>query len=165
MRVLVISDTHLTAKGDKLPAIIKQEAKACDCCLHSGDFSTYSVFEALSSWTKVYGVCGNMDDGSVRAKLPRKQIIGLEEVKVGLIHGAGHPSRLIDYLKKEFAKDADGVDIFVFGHSHCPLDEIKDGKIYFNPGSATDTVFAPYRSYGILDISGKDIKRRIVKIG
>jgi len=38
-------------------------------------------------------------------------------------------------------------------------------KIYFNPGSPTDTIFAPYQSYGILEINGKEIKRSIVKIG
>ena len=42
---------------------------------------------------------------------------------------------------------------------------IIDGKIYFNPGSPTDRVFAPYNSYGIIEIKDGKLKRRIVKIG
>lgn len=165
MRVLVISDTHIPIAANKLPSIIEEEAKLSDCCLHGGDFVIYPVFKTLNTWTKVYGVYGNMDDSMVREKLPAKQIIKLEEITLGLIHGGGHPSNLIDYINKEFSKEFKDIDIFVFGHSHCPLDKVIDGKIYFNSGSPTDRTFAPYCSYGILEIEGKEIKRRIVRIG
>ena len=40
-----------------------------------------------------------------------------------------------------------------------------EGKIYFNPGSPTDKMFTPHLSYGILEINGKNLKRKVVKIG
>jgi hypothetical protein len=105
-----------------------------------------------------------MDESSVSQKLPLKQTVRFGDVTVGLIHGRGNPVHLIDYIHKEFCAEYEQIDIFVFGHSHYALDKVLEGKIYFNPGSLTDTVFAPYRSYGILQITGKDIARRIVKI-
>jgi hypothetical protein len=164
MRILVISDTHIPTESEKLPVVIEQEARKCDCCLHCGDFVSYSVFESLSKLTKTYGVCGNMDEEEVRDKLPLKSIIKLDDVTLGLIHGRGNPANILNYIRSEFSDDFDAVDIFVFGHSHNPLNKKIEGKFYFNPGSPTDNIFAPYRSYGILEINGKDIKGRVLKI-
>ena len=33
-----------------------------------------------------------------------------------------------------------------------PKNEYIEGVLFFNPGSVTDTVYAPYRSYGIIEI-------------
>ena len=164
MRILVISDTHIPANKSKLPAVIEEEAKMCDCCLHCGDFIAYSVYKTLNSWIKTYGVCGNMDNGEIYRKLPSKQIIKLEEVTLGLTHGRGHPNNLINYINHEFSQEFKEIDIFAFGHSHYPLNKEIEGKIYFNPGSSTDKISVPHCSYGILEITGKKIKRRLVKI-
>ena len=67
------------------------------------------------------------------------------------MHGYGHPDNLVDILKNEFFSEKP--DIIIFGHSHVPKNEYIDGVLFFNPGSATDTVFAPYRSYGTIEIS------------
>ncbi|MCK4519952.1 MAG: metallophosphoesterase [Candidatus Omnitrophica bacterium] len=165
MRILVISDTHIPTTAATLPAIIKKEAKASDCCLHCGDFITYPVYCALSQWVKVYGVHGNMDEKTLAGKLPEKQILKFSGITFALTHGGGHPKKILTYVQKEFAQEIKDIDVFVFGHSHNPLNEEIDGKIYFNPGSPTDTVFAPYRSYGIFEIEKGKLKRRIVKIG
>ena len=53
--------------------------------------------------------------------------------------------------------------MLVFGHSHQPMNEIKDGILHFNPGSPTDKIFAPFNSYGILEINDK-INGKIIKI-
>ncbi len=39
-----------------------------------------------------------------------------------------------------------------------------DGIIYFNPGSSTDKVFAPYNSYGVLEIKDNKIIPHIIKL-
>jgi hypothetical protein len=165
MRILVLSDTHIPATATKLPGIVEKEAGASDCCLHCGDYIVYSVYETLSRLTKIYGVCGNMDGTTIKTKLPEKQILKFEDVTLALTHGGGHPQKILEYIDREFAEESGNVDIFVFGHSHAPLNQKINGKIYFNPGSPTDTLFTPYRSYGILEIKGKEIKGRIVKIG
>jgi predicted phosphodiesterase len=105
-----------------------------------------------------------MDDKEVRQRLPKKQTLSLEKIRIGLIHGEGAPKNLIAYINNEFSKELDTIDIFVFGHSHYPTDTVVNGKIYFNAGSPTDRIFTPYVSYGILEVQGSTIKRRIVKI-
>lgn len=164
MRILVISDTHIPVTADNLPSLIEKEARNSDCCLHCGDFVNYSVFKTLNEWTKTYGVCGNMDDVSIKKSMPDKLILKFEEITLALTHGEGHPNKIIDFLNKKFSQEIQDIDIFVFGHSHSATNTKINGKIYFNPGSLTDKIFALYNSYGILEISKKSIKRRIVKI-
>jgi len=80
--------------------------------------------------------------------------------KIGLIHGYGAPKDIINTVRKEFDK----VDVIVFGHSHKAINIKKDGIIFFNPGSPTDSIFAPYKSYGIIEVGDKTIEGKIVKI-
>ncbi|MCK9614561.1 MAG: metallophosphoesterase [Candidatus Omnitrophica bacterium] len=163
MRILVISDTHIPIVADKLPAVIIEEAKKSNFCIHAGDFVAASVFYELSKITKTYAVCGNMDNSDLRKELPEKQIIELGSIRVGLIHGRGSPAMLMDYINTEFKQELSTINIIIFGHTHNPLDKEIDGRIYFNPGSCTDRIFVPCPSYGILEIDGKNINRRIVK--
>ena len=78
-----------------------------------------------------------------------------------MFHGEGAPRSLFSRVKEEFEDKK--VDAIIFGHSHHTMNEKVGDILYFNPGSATDTVFAPYRSYGILEITD-DIKGKIIKI-
>ncbi|MFH1772326.1 MAG: metallophosphoesterase [Candidatus Omnitrophota bacterium] len=165
MRILVLSDTHIPASADELPKEIKIEAKKSDYCLHAGDFIEGKVFKLLSKWIKTYGVSGNMDRQELQKELPETQIIKLDNLTFALAHGKGDPASVVDYITRLFAADGNSIDIYIFGHSHIAFNEEIDGKIYFNPGSPTDKVFAPFRSYGILEISNSAFKRRIVKIG
>ncbi|MFA5337009.1 MAG: metallophosphoesterase [Candidatus Omnitrophota bacterium] len=163
MRVLVISDTHIPVVADKLPAVVIEEAKKSDACIHAGDFVDVKVFYELSKITKTYAVCGNMDNSDIRKELPEKQIIELGSIRAGLIHGRGSPATLMNYIDTEFKQELNTLNIIIFGHTHHPLDKEIGGRVYFNPGSCTDRVFAPEPSYGILEIDGKNITRRIVK--
>lgn len=165
MRILVISDTHIPIVANKLPPAVIEEAKKSNFCIHAGDFIAANVFDELSKITKTYGVLGNMDDCDLKNKLPEKQIIELGSIRLGLIHGRGSPATLMDYINMEFKQEINTLNMVIFGHTHHPLDKEIDGKIYFNPGSCTDRVFAPYPSYGVLEIDGQNIKRRIVKLG
>jgi predicted phosphodiesterase len=53
--------------------------------------------------------------------------------------------------------DADAV---LFGHSHMPLHEERDGFQIFNPGSPTERRRAPKRSMGIGEIEDGRIELR-----
>ncbi len=165
MKILVISDTHIQTIKGNFPSKLLEELKSSDACIHAGDFVEYSVFKELSSITKVYGVWGNMDSTGVRKNLPQKQIIRIGNIKIALTHGEGAPHSLITLIKDIFKDEFSEIDIFIFGHSHYPLNKIIDKKVYFNPGSPTDKIFTPYNSYGVIEIIGNVLKRRIVKIG
>jgi predicted phosphodiesterase len=43
------------------------------------------------------------------------------------------------------------------------MNEMRGSVLYFNPGSPNDAIFAPYQSYGILEINDR-IVGTIVKV-
>jgi len=162
MKIGVISDTHLRDKNESLPKEIQEGLKPVDMIIHAGDLVDLSVLEKLKKiCPQVIAVRGNMDPEPVRKILPEKEIIKVGKFRIGLAHGQGHPAGLPDLLLNMFRNDL--VDAIVFGHSHNPLNEVRNGILLFNPGSATDKVFAEYNSYGILEINDK-IEGRIIRI-
>ena len=158
MRIGVLSDTH----SKKLPAQMLEDFSKVDLLIHVGDFCNLIDYQNLQKIQRLESVSGNMDTPELSRHIPSKKIINCEGVAIGLFHGEGAPAALVDRVKAEFAHD--DVAVVVFGHSHHPLNE-KIGKVlFFNPGSPTDTIFAPYRSYGILDIKNKEVVGQIIRI-
>lgn len=157
MKIAVIADTH----SQKLPAKLIDELKGVDLILHAGDMCSISVLEDLKKIKNVKAVYGNMDEPSLRQLLPRKQIVHCGKFAIGLWHGEGPPQGLFKKVQGEFKDDK--VQAVVFGHSHEPFNSWVDGVLYFNPGSPNDTAFAPYQSYGILEINDA-ITGKIIKV-
>jgi len=162
IKIGVISDTHIPDRAKELPSSIREVFKGVDMIIHAGDFVDLSVLEELQSLCKcVKGVWGNMDPPEVRSKLPEKEIFKIGKHTIGLIHGQGAPAMLLEFVTEKFKKD--NVDVIIFGHAHTPFNEVKDGILFFNPGSATDRIFAPFNSFGIIEINDT-IDAKIVKI-
>ena len=159
MRIGVISDTHIPVTTDKLPAGLLDALGGCDLILHAGDLIDLNVINELKKVSKVEAVRGNMDQQDT---LENKKTLNIAGKKICLMHGYGSPKKLTEILKKEFSDQKP--DIIVFGHSHAPMNQCIDGVLFFNPGSPTDTVFAPYRSYGIIEIDKKEINAKIYKL-
>ena len=159
MKIGVLSDTHIPKAAERLPDALYEHFKGVDLILHAGDLVSKEVLDELNGIAPTIAVQGNMDSWDVKKTLPRKKIVQALDFKIGLIHGWGHPAKLIDILSKEF----EGVDVVVFGHSHEAIKEERDGVLYFNPGTPTDKVFAPFNSFGILKVN-KTIKAEIIKI-
>lgn len=161
MIIGVLADTHIPDRASSLPETIFKEFPKFDMILHAGDLVDITVLEKLKKINKkVIAVAGNMDYPGVLNVLKRKEVIEVGKFKIGLIHGYGNPTTMLENLPREFDKN---IDILVFGHAHKPVNEAKDNLIYFNPGSPTDKLFAPYNSYGIIEINDK-INCKIVKI-
>jgi len=162
MKIGVIADTHIPDRAAEIPPKVLEAFRQMDMVIHAGDLIDLKVIDDLKKVCKnVKAVCGNMDPDNIRKILPEKTIIKADSFKIGVMHGYGSPSNLVEIVGGAFKGDK--VDVIVFGHSHAPLSK-KVGKIiFFNPGSATDKIFSPYNSYGIIQIDRK-IKTRIVKI-
>jgi hypothetical protein len=149
----VISDTHISDKGQHLPGIVLDAFKHLDLIIHAGDMVSLGVIDELKSvCSKVEAVVGNMDQEPVRKKYPLKQVFEILGHRVGLMHGAGPALNILDLLKDAFKED--NCDLIIFGHSHKPMNEIIGGILFFNPGSATDVAVA-YNSYGIIRLKKK----------
>ena len=158
MKIGVVADTH----SGVFPEKMLLDFKKVEFIVHAGDFCTMEDAKRLSRIKDLKAVYGNMDDEYVRRKFPRKEILEVKSVRIGVFHGAGPRMTILDNVRTEFIDDK--VDCIVFGHSHQPFNK-KIGKIlYFNPGSPNDIISAPYCSYGILDVSDRKIMGKLVKV-
>ncbi|NLV92090.1 MAG: metallophosphoesterase family protein [Firmicutes bacterium] len=158
MKVGLISDTHIPYRARHLPKEIFTLFSQVDLILHAGDLLELSVIGDLSVLAPVEAVAGNVDSFEVRAKLPRRRLLQLEDAAVGLIHGDGSGYDTPGRALRAFP-DADCV---VFGHSHRPMIEIRGGKLLVNPGSACDPRTMPEPTVGFLYIEADGMRAEIV---
>ncbi|MFH0754907.1 MAG: metallophosphoesterase family protein [Candidatus Omnitrophota bacterium] len=158
MKIIALADTH----SQPLPKALLEELKHVDLILHAGDFCEMGVYDQLKGFKDIRAVYGNMDGMDLRDKLPRQFVMECEGVRIGVAHGEGAAEGVVSRLQVVFK--GQNVDMVVFGHSHQPYHEMIDGVLYFNPGSPTDTVRPPYRSYGLIEVKSGKIRAHIVKL-
>lgn len=154
MRVAVLSDTHLKA-GKTLPGFVWENLTGVDLIIHAGDITNMDILAELACLAPVRAVRGNCDGWEVT--LPRRDIVECEDCRIGVVHGnMGKGNSTPERAYIEF-KDSN-VDVIVFGHTHAPYLQRKDGILLFNPGSATQKRREAKHSFGLLDIQGKQVK-------
>lgn len=158
MKIGVVSDTHSRA----IPKQLLNDFKKVDLIIHAGDFCTQKDLEIFKKIGNVKAAYGNMDEPPLRKILPRRDILTLESFRIALFHGEGARQTILKTVETEFSKEK--VDCIVFGHSHQAFNEKRGPILFFNPGSPNDTVSAAYCSYGILELSEKNIEGRIIKV-
>jgi uncharacterized protein len=162
MKIGVISDTHIPERASKLPEKLLKGLAGANMIIHAGDLVDIRVLESLKAvCPDVRAVAGNMDDAHGVRVLPEKLVVEAGKFRIGVVHGYGPPSGLPTMVRQIFKKDK--VDVIIFGHSHEPLCSAEETPWVFNPGSPTDTIFAPYQSYGIIEI-GDRITMKIIKL-
>lgn len=161
MKIGVISDTHVPRMAQDIPRVVYEGFKDVNLILHAGDLTELKFLEKLKKFKDVIAVSGNMDAEEIKQILKPKETFKAGNFRIGLIHGWGHPEGMSERLLTEFKGEK--IDCLVFGHSHSPMNERRGGKLFFNPGSPTDKIFAPYNSYGILEINDT-ITGKIIRI-
>lgn len=151
MRLLVVSDTHLTAdRLDRLPVAVTDAAREADVILHAGDVVVPELLELLSTHAPVHAVLGNNDRG---VDLPERLVLDLDGVTVAMVHDsgsrAGRPARL-----RRWFPDA---DLVVFGHSHEPVAERDGDRWLLNPGSPTQRRRQPHPSFASVELARGEV--------
>ena len=71
-------------------------------------------------------------------------------VAIGLVHGHEGNGRT---TAERAASNFPDASVVVFGHSQHPMNEWHDGRLLFNPGSATDPRRAASASVGIIEVT------------
>jgi uncharacterized protein len=128
-----------------LPDRCVEELAAADLIVHLGDFSGPEVLARLRDLGPVAGVHGNVDSAELRHELPEELEVELDGVTIGMLHDAGPARRRLERMRARFPE----ADAVLFGHSHMPLHETRDGFQIFNPGSPTERRRAPNRTMGL----------------
>ncbi len=152
MRILVISDTH-TESIDSLSSRLVDELSHADLIIHAGDFTGKRLVDDLRKLGRLRGVYGNIDGPEVRRELPEIDTVEAGSFKIGVNHPAegGPPTTIEQRIRRKFQN----VQAIVHGHSHRTKNEMKEGILWFNPGSATGKFPALKKSYGILTVDSE----------
>ncbi len=158
IKVGVLSDTHLQKVTPALTRIYEQYLSGADALLHAGDVVSAEVIRFLDRG-RFYGVHGNMDPPDVREMLPKCRVVELEGWRIGLAHGTGAPESVEERVAGLFS----GVDIIVYGHSHVHSNRVRNGILFFNPGTATGPCRTGVNTFGILELA-ETAQGRIVRL-
>lgn len=150
-RIGLISDTH---------GLLRPEATAflqgCDHIVHAGDIVEPATLDALARIAPLTAVRGNNDFGPWAEALKENERSTFGGIVLHAIH---------DLAKLRIDAQADGVRVVVYGHSHQPRIEERDGGVLFvNPGSAGPRRFKLPISAAELLIDGDDVSARIVEL-
>jgi putative phosphoesterase len=146
----VISDTHGLMRPQALAALA-----GSDLIVHAGDVGRPEVIPALSAIARTYVVRGNVDGGSWATQLPETELVEAGECRLFMLH---------DISQLDFAPKEAGFGAVVFGHSHQPLIETRDGVLFLNPGSAGPRRFRLPVTVARLKIAGARMDAEIVAL-
>jgi uncharacterized protein len=161
VELAIISDTHMPRRGRTIPEACLARMRSADAILHAGDLVGADVLELLESLgPPVHAVHGNIDEPELRMRLPAVRVIDADGAQIVLTHDGGQAQNRLARLRARFP-DADAV---VFGHSHMPLHEERDGFHIFNPGSPTDRRRAPAHTMGVATARGGRLSFELVEL-
>ncbi len=150
MRIGVISDTHGLLRPQALATL-----RGVDHILHAGDVGDDAILDALQEIAPLTAIRGNVDASGRCGALPPTQFVELGAKNFYLVHSQND---------LDIKPAAAGVHLVVFGHSHQPLIETRDGVIFLNPGSAGPRRFKLPISLAIVDLEDGKLTSRIIEL-
>lgn len=150
MLIGVISDTHGLLRPEALRTLAGVEY-----ILHAGDVGDIAILERLRKIAPVTAIRGNVDVAGPCAELPETEVVELGEKLFYLVHSV----RDLD-INPAVA----GVSMVISGHSHKPEVTVKDGVIYFNPGSAGARRFSLPVTVGIVTVGDDELEASVVEL-
>ena len=118
----VISDTHGLLRPEAVEAL-----RGSDLILHAGDLGSAEILEELGRITPVKAVRGNVDSSPWFDSLPQTEVIESGGLSLYMLH---------DLKQLDLNPSAAGFAAVICGHSHTPMNEMRNGVLYFNPASA-----------------------------
>src|SRR6476646_2180927 len=150
MRIGIISDTHGLLRPEAVELMSGSEH-----IIHAGDIGALEIVGELEKIAPLTAIRGNVDTQAWARRFAETEVIELGGVFLYVIHDVN----AIDLNPK-----AAGFAAVISGHSHKPKQEVRDGVLYFNPGSAGPRRFKLPISVGRLVIDGRHLSGEILEI-
>ena len=150
MFVGVISDTHGLLRPEAVTAL-----RGADRIIHAGDIGDPAILDRLSEIAPVTSVRGNVDREAWAKNIPETNVLELDGVSIYVLH-------ILENL--DLKPRSAGMDAVIYGHSHVPKQEMKDGVLYFNPGSAGPKRFQLPVTFGKLIVQDGKIRSEIIQL-
>jgi putative phosphoesterase len=151
MVIGVISDTHGLLRPEAVEALSGSHA-----IIHAGDIGDPEILAKLTEIAPVTAVRGNVDTEPWARKLPETDVLEIADVSIYLLHN-------IDQL--DLKPEAAGFAAVIYGHSHVPHQEIRNGVLYFNPGSAGPKRFRLPVCLGMLIVNDQNVTAEFIQLG
>lgn len=144
MMLGVISDTHGLLRPEAAEVL-----RGSEMILHAGDVGDPDILERLRELAPVQAVRGNVDRQKWARALPGAQVVEVGGTSIYMLH-------ILEDL--DLKPEAAGFRVVVYGHSHQPKMEEKNGVLYFNPGSAGPRRFSLPITLATLELTRSGIR-------
>lgn len=146
----LISDTHGLLRPEALAAL-----RGANHLVHAGDIGAPGILASLSALAPLTAVRGNSDTAAWAADVPPANTLAVGNVGIHVVHEVAH---------LEGKALPHGTRVVVFGHSHRPSVERRDGVLYVNPGSAGPRRFKLPVTVALLHIGEEAVDAVIVEL-
>jgi uncharacterized protein len=150
MFIGVTSDTHGLLRREAVAAL-----RGADRIIHAGDIGDPAILDRLSEIAPVTAVRGNADREAWAKNIPETDVLEVDGLSIYILH-------ILESL--DLKPKTAGIDAIIYGHSHVPKQEIKDGVLYFNPGSAGPRRFQHPVTIGKLIVQDGKIRAELVQL-
>jgi hypothetical protein len=150
MLIGVISDTHGLLLPEALVAL-----QGSDRIIHAGDIGDPKILDRLSEIAPVTAVRGNVDREPWARNIPQTNVLEVDGISIYVLH-------ILQSL--DLKPKAAGMRVVIYGHSHVPKQETKDGVLYFNPGSAGPRRFQLPVTVGKLIVDAGKIRSELLQL-
>jgi uncharacterized protein len=150
MLIGVISDTHGLLPPEALEAL-----RDAQQIIHAGDVGSPEILDKLAAIAPLTAVRGNVDKDAWAQKLSETQVLDAGGILIYVVH---------DLTKLDLKPEAAGFRVVIYGHSHIPKQELSNGVLYFNPGSAGPRRFKLPVTVGRLSIDGAEVSAEVVTL-
>lgn len=147
----IVSDTH----GPLDEATLRALAGSAHI-IHAGDIVDPDALEQLSKVAPTTAVRGNMDNAPPLDRLPTTAVVGVGDARIYVLHNR---------FDLDLDPAAAGFAAVVFGHTHKPLAEWREGVLYLNPGSPRQPRGGSQPSAARLIVTGDRIDVELVALG
>jgi len=146
----VISDTHGLLRPQAGKAL-----KGVELIIHAGDVGNPKILADLARLAPVHAVRGNTDRGDWAADLPLTRVVEVGGVLIYVLH---------ELFCLDLDPGAAGLAAVIFGHSHAPHLEHKNGVLYLNPGSAGPRRFTLPVTLARIKLQGSSLHPELVDL-
>jgi uncharacterized protein len=146
----VISDTHGLLRPEALAAL-----QGSDRIIHAGDIGDPVILDRLAEIAPVTAVRGNVDREAWAKSIAETELLEVDGASIYILH-------ILENL--DLQPKAAGIQAVIYGHSHTPKQEMKDGVLYFNPGSAGPRRFQLPVTVGKLIVDAGKIRSEIIQL-
>jgi uncharacterized protein len=103
----------------------------------------------------VTAVRGNVDKSAWARELPETEVLECGGISIYVLH---------DLAQLDLKPKAAGFSVVISGHTHVPKQEMRDGVLYFNPGSAGPRRFKLPVGIGKLFVEDGSVRGELLQL-